>query len=324
MPNLSDQEFDRLIADLHAQLAAPVNRPVLPQWAGECDDETDAQAAREAASARMLRAVRPDVGRREGYLTAIPEKMVMDLVTLPARFGQAVTDYSNEEFPAQSGIRSISTDYDPRRAAAGLAMESALTAVTGGMPFAKAGALGSSGGKGIKGSLGQNYQPPLGAQPALTTPEALNKSANVGGGLSSDVVGNFLKYNGYEVLKRESSKFSNDRFGPSMSEYLTLKTPSGETVQFRLSDHADPTGDRLGARRGSSPTHTLANISDALGIPLTPEMSAAKSLARKSFLENAIPQLESRMSAGRSFNYKGDKEELKRMRQELDSIGDSK
>jgi hypothetical protein len=87
------------------------------------------------AAARVKNSARPDGGRQEGLLTTLPEKMATDLYTLPARAGQAAVQYG------ETG------EYDPAPI-----MESALTAMTGGMPFAQAGALGSAGGK-IKAAL---------------------------------------------------------------------------------------------------------------------------------------------------------------------------
>jgi hypothetical protein len=57
-------------------------------------------------------------------------KILHDLYTLPERAGQVAYDYG------QTG------QYDPAPI-----MEAAMTATTGGMPFAQAGALGSAGGK---------------------------------------------------------------------------------------------------------------------------------------------------------------------------------
>jgi uncharacterized Zn-binding protein involved in type VI secretion len=59
-------------------------------------------------------------------------KMAHGLATLPARAGQAAVDYGDP----------LKGTYDPAPI-----MEGAMTAVTGGMPFAQAGALGSAGGK---------------------------------------------------------------------------------------------------------------------------------------------------------------------------------
>jgi hypothetical protein len=61
-------------------------------------------------------------------------KILHDLYTLPERAGQVAYDYG------QTG------QYNPAPI-----MEAAMTATTGGMPFAQAGALGSAGGKGIRG-----------------------------------------------------------------------------------------------------------------------------------------------------------------------------
>jgi hypothetical protein len=63
-------------------------------------------------------------------------KILHDLYTLPERAGQAAYDYG------QTG------QYNPAPI-----MEAAMTATTGGMPFAQAGALGSAGGKGIRAAL---------------------------------------------------------------------------------------------------------------------------------------------------------------------------
>lgn len=92
MPGLSDSDFERLLAGLHQQLNGQP-RPVLPQWvAGEADP---AQAAREAASARMLQSVRPQGGRQEGFLTLAPQALAMSPLIwsqmLKELYGRATT-----------------------------------------------------------------------------------------------------------------------------------------------------------------------------------------------------------------------------------------
>jgi hypothetical protein len=94
------------------------------------------QDAAEAAARRQRNAVIPHYGRQEGAATAAPENALKQLLTLPARAGQAAVQYG------ETG------EYD-----AAPIMESALTAMTGGMPFAQAGALGSAGGKIRQGAL---------------------------------------------------------------------------------------------------------------------------------------------------------------------------
>lgn len=86
--------------------------------------------ANEMAALRTQRSVRPQGGRKEGPATWLPEAMVKDLLTLPARAGQVAVDYG------QTGA------YNPAPI-----MESALTAMTGGMPLAKSGAAGIFGGR---------------------------------------------------------------------------------------------------------------------------------------------------------------------------------
>jgi hypothetical protein len=93
------------------------------------------------AAARVKNSARPDGGRQEGLLTTLPEKMATDLYTLPARAGQAAVQYG------ETG------EYNPAPI-----MESALTVMTGGMPMAQAGALGTSGGKaGIRAYHGSPH-----------------------------------------------------------------------------------------------------------------------------------------------------------------------
>jgi hypothetical protein len=67
-------------------------------------------------------------------------KILHDLYTLPERAGQVAYDYG------QTG------QYNPAPI-----MEAAMTATTGGMPFAQAGALGSAGGKGIRAYHGSPH-----------------------------------------------------------------------------------------------------------------------------------------------------------------------
>jgi hypothetical protein len=69
-------------------------------------------------------------------------KMAHGLATLPARAGQAAVDYGDP----------LKGTYDPAPI-----MEAATTAITGGMPFAQAGALGSAGGKGIRAYHGSPH-----------------------------------------------------------------------------------------------------------------------------------------------------------------------
>ena len=94
----------------------------------------------ERAAARTRRSVRPPRGRKEGLATALPEKVVMDALSLPRRAFGAAQQYS------ETG------EYNPAPI-----METALTAMTGGMPFAQAGALGSAGGKGIRAYHGSPH-----------------------------------------------------------------------------------------------------------------------------------------------------------------------
>jgi hypothetical protein len=74
-------------------------------------------------------------------------KVFHGLATLPARAGQAAVDYGDP----------LKGTYDPAPI-----MEGAMTAMTGGMPFAQAGALGSAGGK-LRG-LGDAIPPQAGAE----------------------------------------------------------------------------------------------------------------------------------------------------------------
>jgi hypothetical protein len=67
-------------------------------------------------------------------------KILHDLYTLPERAGQVAYDYG------QTG------QYNPAPI-----MEAAMTATTGGMPLAQAGALGSAGGKGIRAYHGSPH-----------------------------------------------------------------------------------------------------------------------------------------------------------------------
>ena len=91
-----------------------------------------------AAAQRTRNSVRPEGGRREGLGTMVPESVIRDLMTLPARAGRVALDYGDP----------TNGTYNPAPI-----MEAALTATTGGVPFAQAGALGSAGGRAIIESI---------------------------------------------------------------------------------------------------------------------------------------------------------------------------
>src|SRR3990167_5273654 len=95
-------------------------------------------AAAEAAARRTRQSVFSR--QKEGLLTSVLERIVMDLATLPARAGAVAQQYG------ETG------EYNPAPI-----MEGALTAITGGIPFAQAGALGSAGGKGIRAYHGSPH-----------------------------------------------------------------------------------------------------------------------------------------------------------------------
>jgi hypothetical protein len=85
-------------------------------------------------------------------------RMLHDLYTLPARAGQVAVDYGDP----------LKGTYDPAPI-----MEGAMTAMTGGMPFAQAGALGSAGGKGIRPYHGSPDEAMLAVHKKLTSWEGL-------------------------------------------------------------------------------------------------------------------------------------------------------
>jgi hypothetical protein len=94
-------------------------------------------------------------------------KVFHGLATLPARAGQAAVDYGDP----------LKGTYDPAPI-----MEGAMTAITGGMPFAQAGALGSAGGKGIRAYHGSANQIDNFDRPAYFSPSrdiAAKHGANV-------------------------------------------------------------------------------------------------------------------------------------------------
>lgn len=79
---------------------------------------------------RTRQSVMPEGGRREGWATKLPEQMVMDVLSLPRRAMQSAAQYS------------ATGEYNPAPFA-----DTALTAMTGGMPFAAKGAAGIFGGR---------------------------------------------------------------------------------------------------------------------------------------------------------------------------------
>ena len=83
-----------------------------------------------AYAERMRRSVKPDGGRQEGLATALPENLMMRLLTTPQRAFGAVHQYETEG------------TYNPAPI-----MEAAMLATTGAMPMAQSGALGSAGAR---------------------------------------------------------------------------------------------------------------------------------------------------------------------------------
>ena|SRR3990167_185656 len=141
--------------------------------------------------------------------------------------------------------------------------------------------------------------------------------------VSSGGVENYLAENGFSIIKKDYSTFANDRFGSSPSQYLTVMSPTGEIKNLRLSDHASPTGMAgldYDVMFGASPNATKANLAQALGLPLTQEMSVAQRADRIETLRQIIPQMEDRLKRGTSFDYKGDKQQLKNWRRELNDL----
>jgi len=86
-----------------------------------------------------------------GSIGAPVARQAVETLKEPFRKGaglmQRVMDANAEMFPAQSGITSVSTDYDPRREAADYAAGAGFNVVAGGMGVAPEGALGMAGGR---------------------------------------------------------------------------------------------------------------------------------------------------------------------------------
>jgi hypothetical protein len=96
----------------------------------------------ERAAARTRFGAKPLGGRQEGTATTLPQEVLYAPVRAAAGFTKAAIDRAAEE---HGGATELSTDYDPRRAAADLSAETATNivgtpALTGGAPI---GSIGS-------------------------------------------------------------------------------------------------------------------------------------------------------------------------------------
>jgi hypothetical protein len=117
------------------------------------EDSPFARAAR-----RQRNSVLPMGGRQEGTATALLDSIGSAIPNKLGGLGQAMTEYSAQEFPGTHGVTSQTTDYDARRNAADWAAGTAMNmvgvpAMTGGVP---ADALGSAA-KGIKAYHGSPH-----------------------------------------------------------------------------------------------------------------------------------------------------------------------
>lgn len=117
------------------------------------DDSPWARAAYMNANA-----AKPAGGRKEGLATALLDALGSAPMQKLAGMGQAIKDYSANEFPATYGATEQSADFDPRQRAAdwsaGTAMNVVGTpAMTGGVP---ADAMGSAA-KGIRAYHGSPH-----------------------------------------------------------------------------------------------------------------------------------------------------------------------
>ena len=124
------------------------------------DDALEARDAREAFAARTRRSVIPEGGRDEApgqILGPLTEHLVLNPLRKGQRLLQTNIDADAEMRPVQSGITSVSTDYDPRRASADMAAGTGFNVMLGSFGMAPRGSLGSSGGRL---GIGGNNPPP--------------------------------------------------------------------------------------------------------------------------------------------------------------------